>query len=635
MEGSGVATPFCVWLQALGRAMVVRIRDGVLRFAIPSKVVDIKSIRDNTIVFGTMYVNSFTNWLREVVLKNLRESGIVESIGNQIGDVRGTKTTIIDGTTLKQAASTTESAEFTTPIPPVVVSTDSMTHRPATKTVTTTPRPNTTTAKVTQAPTKAPTRRTTTKVKVTRPPTQPPTTPTTTPETTPIVTTSVQRNVEPLPDINSANGIIIATDTAETKITCTDEYRQFPGHTMCMQDDSRVTTSGITETEKNMVLRLHNEYRSTVEPPATDLVKIKWDDRLATVAQKWANQCTMGHDSTRNIPDIGMNIGQNVAGGYRSWAATMQAWHDEVKIYQYGREPNSYLGPGGLLKIGHYTQIVQNITYSVGCGYAKCPGSFFTRYFVCDYAGGQSNVAYPYTAGQRCETCPGSCKAGLCDCGGLVCYNGGTLNTNMCTCDCPQLYTGATCEQLNCPEQDAWVCGRDWPADYCDAYYNVRWVCPYMCGTCKYNSVPELTPNTTQVQEFVSSYGCRYTGKRSSPSECKQYGSSGQDEQVCSSKGGHLGCTECDRYFNVKRDYCPVMCGMCDPPCNGKVCANGGTLDTGTCTCACKTPYSGDTCEKADCPVSDQPHCRWWPYEYCEAYINVPEDCPYKCGICK
>lgn len=52
-----------------------------------------------------------------------------------------------------------------------------------------------------------------------------------------------------------------------------------------------------------------------------------------------------------------MNIGQNVAGGYRSWASTMQAWYDEVDIYRYGREPESYLGPGGLLKIGHYTQV--------------------------------------------------------------------------------------------------------------------------------------------------------------------------------------------------------------------------------------------------------------------------------------
>jgi hypothetical protein len=31
-------------------------------------------------------------------------------------------------------------------------------------------------------------------------------------------------------------------------------------------------------------------------------------------------------------------------------------------------------------------------------------------------------------------------------------------------------------------------------------------------------------------------------------------------------------------------------------PCGGKVCKNGGTLNTGTCTCACVPPYTGSTC---------------------------------------
>jgi len=33
---------------------------------------------------------------------------------------------------------------------------------------------------------------------------------------------------------------------------------------------------------------------------------------------------------------------------------------------------------------------------------------------------------------------------------------------------------------------------------------------------------------------------------------------------VCASKGGTIGCLECDKYYNIKRDYCPVMCGLCD-----------------------------------------------------------------------
>ncbi|CAG2237821.1 unnamed protein product [Mytilus edulis] len=32
------------------------------------------------------------------------------------------------------------------------------------------------------------------------------------------------------------------------------------------------------------------------------LTSQKWDDRLAVVAQKWANQCEAGHDKERNVP---------------------------------------------------------------------------------------------------------------------------------------------------------------------------------------------------------------------------------------------------------------------------------------------------------------------------------------------
>ena len=33
---------------------------------------------------------------------------------------------------------------------------------------------------------------------------------------------------------------------------------------------------------------------------------------------------------------------------------------------------------------------------------------------------------------------------------------------------------------------------------------------------------------------------------------------------MCQTEGGSVGCGECERYFNIKRDYCPVMCGLCD-----------------------------------------------------------------------
>lgn len=46
--------------------------------------------------------------------------------------------------------------------------------------------------------------------------------------------------------------------------------------------------------------------------------------------------------------------------------------------------------------------------------------------------------------------------------------------------------------------------------------------------------------------------------------ECRAYGENGMDIGQCSSMGGSIACADCDRFFNVKRDMCPVMCGLCD-----------------------------------------------------------------------
>lgn len=46
--------------------------------------------------------------------------------------------------------------------------------------------------------------------------------------------------------------------------------------------------------------------------------------------------------------------------------------------------------------------------------------------------------------------------------------------------------------------------------------------------------------------------------------ECRAYGEDGMDIGQCSSMGGSIACADCDRFFNVKRDMCPVMCGLCD-----------------------------------------------------------------------
>ncbi|KAK3576188.1 hypothetical protein CHS0354_001207 [Potamilus streckersoni] len=223
------------------------------------------------------------------------------------------------------------------------------------------------------------------------------------------------------------------------------------------------------------------------------------------------------------------------------------------------------------------------------------------------------------------------------DCGNKVCYNKGTLDLDSCTCKCRKPHAGSMCELLDCPVEDQWICGRDWPTEHCNIYYNVPEVCPHMCGLCKGGigvggkSHQQVKTNTT----FISGYGCRHTGIRAKPEECMQFGEYGADMNMCASEGGTIGCADCDRFFNVKRDYCPVMCGLCDAPCDGKKCVNRGTLDVISCNCTCRPPFTGSTCEQVDCPPTGDPlYCRLWPRHYCGLYYNVPEECPYMCDLC-
>lgn len=56
--------------------------------------------------------------------------------------------------------------------------------------------------------------------------------------------------------------------------TCREEFRDIPGHTMCMPDNVNVSPEqwGVSETEKNDIVKQHNMLRGSIEPPAADLL---------------------------------------------------------------------------------------------------------------------------------------------------------------------------------------------------------------------------------------------------------------------------------------------------------------------------------------------------------------------------
>ncbi|KAL8570082.1 hypothetical protein ACOMHN_033761 [Nucella lapillus] len=392
--------------------------------------------------------------------------------------------------------------------------------------------------------------------------------------------------------------------------TCTAEYANIIDHTMCKEDDPRVTTTGVSAADRQTILDIHNSNRSTVSPAATNLAPLVWSDKIAEVAQKMAQSCPDDHDKVRWVPSLGLTVGQNLASGQANWAQAVLAWSAEEADYTYGMDLSD---PTQFGKVGHYTQMVQSNAFLIGCGYAYCANSQYSRYYVCNYASAQSDPERPYTDGTRCSDCTKSCSNGLCDCNGLVCLNGGTLDINGCTCQCHSMYTGNDCGQLDCTQgSEPSRCSKIDTAD-CQEPYNFT-ACPITCGRCPAR------------QAFVSVSGCTYTGHRYSAAECDGFGDYGFDSQHCASRNGKYDCASCTAYANVPKEYCPVQCGLCEP------------REPFVSAAGCK--FYGGRATAAQCAThgnkgQDYPFCSSFTCEDCIKYSNVPTDyCPMKCGLC-
>ncbi|XP_034554290.1 cysteine-rich venom protein [Notolabrus celidotus] len=179
------------------------------------------------------------------------------------------------------------------------------------------------------------------------------------------------------------------------------------------------------------IVEMHNGYRKTVQPPAADMLKMSYSEKLAASSQAWVDECNVAHGppSTRMLD--GYELGENLfySNSPVSWTEVILAWHNEAPLYQY---PES-----AKVSTGHYVQIVWNSSYKVGCGVALCPNNIY--FYACQYnrAGNFQNWP-PYKPGSPCDLCPNDCE------------------DNLCTNPCPYIDYF-----LNCPSMKAKIgCGH-------------------------------------------------------------------------------------------------------------------------------------------------------------------------------
>merc|ERR1719295_423836 len=105
------------------------------------------------------------------------------------------------------------------------------------------------------------------------------------------------------------------------------------GHTMCKYQGpsgscaAKTIFRGLSQEGKRLILERHNELRRKVakgqetgginppQPAAANMRKLVWNTELEEIAQRWADQCTFGHDKVRTKLD-GTSVGQNAYIGY-------------------------------------------------------------------------------------------------------------------------------------------------------------------------------------------------------------------------------------------------------------------------------------------------------------------------------
>ena len=137
-------------------------------------------------------------------------------------------------------------------------------------------------------------------------------------------------------------------------------------------------TTAKQHTNRTETLSIHNKLRSQHHAP-----NLAWDDTLASYAERHASKCQFRHS--------GSPYGENLAAGYPSISAAVNAWYAERKQYNANQ-------PGFSHRTGHFTQLVWKASTAVGCGYATCNGKNGTpgKYWVCEYspAGNVVNRGY-------------------------------------------------------------------------------------------------------------------------------------------------------------------------------------------------------------------------------------------------
>ncbi len=230
--------------------------------------------------------------------------------------------------------------------------------------------------------------------------------------------------------MSNTNTAMGQDEDSRTQFYC----RISPRHTMCRFTDTDlgpncvdfgyVEGRDIGQFEKDIILDLHNSLRAKIANGegiegidgkpiyAADMTELVWDNELAEIAQRWANQCTIDTDEQRDVEDF--EVGQNINSYWplegtnpsdeEILAQLFQPWADEIKLYNTSIPYSSQDASDA----ASFTQLVWSNTRKIGCGMVSiAKESVLGRLLVCNYGSkGNLDGMDLYNPGPTCTDCP-------------------------------------------------------------------------------------------------------------------------------------------------------------------------------------------------------------------------------------
>lgn len=159
---------------------------------------------------------------------------------------------------------------------------------------------------------------------------------------------------------------------------------------------------GLTDSQIQTFLDEHNTRRSTVSPPAANMMKMLWNDAIALKAKEVADKLVFSHSSSSfRTYDNGIfngYHGENLAAGYSTISAVMTGWVNNERTTTNA----DYSRSNG----GHMTQALWHNSYLLGCALARGLPTY-DRFWVCQYGyGGNIGSQDVYAQGASCSSCP-------------------------------------------------------------------------------------------------------------------------------------------------------------------------------------------------------------------------------------